>query len=143
MDNETPIGDNLLQTVPFFAVSDMENSISFYVDKLGFEITQKWINDEKLRWCWLQRGGGGLMLQEFRTEGHDAWVPECKVGEGVSVNFICQDALAIYHEITERGVKALTLCRERNVGYWSIRSRWLPALFRKLHRCAGGNRLYS
>ena len=45
MDNETPIGDNLLQTVPFFAVSDMENSISFYVDKLGFEITQKWIND--------------------------------------------------------------------------------------------------
>jgi hypothetical protein len=48
------------------------------------------------------------MLQEFRSEGHDAWVPEGKVGEGVSIYFICQDALAIYHEVSARGVKAST-----------------------------------
>lgn len=108
MNNEDRIGENLLETVPFFAVSDMDKSIHFYVDKLGFEITQNWIDDGKLRWCWLKRGGGALMLQEFRTDGHDAWVPECKVGEGISVYFICQDALAIYHEITDRGVKLST-----------------------------------
>lgn len=96
---------NVQQSVPFFAVSDIEASLRFYVDGLGFEMTQKWIDEGKLRWCWLQHGGAALMLQEFRTEGHDSWVPECKVGEGVSINFICQDALAIYHEVTARGIE--------------------------------------
>jgi len=96
---------NVQQSVPFFGVSDMEASLRFYVDGLGFEMTQRWIDEGKLRWCWLQHGGAALMLQEFRTEGHDSWVPECKVGEGVSINFICQDALAIYHEVTARGIE--------------------------------------
>ena len=34
--------------------------------------------------------------------------PEGKVGEGVSIYFICQDALVIYHEATDRGVQAST-----------------------------------
>ena len=45
------------------------------------------------------------MLQEFRKEGHDSWKPSCKVGEGVSVCFMCEDALAIYHDATARGIK--------------------------------------
>ena len=97
---------NVKQAVPFFAVSDMGASLRYYVDGLGFTMTLKWIDEGKLRWCWLERGGAALMLQEFRTEGHDAWVPEGKVGEGVTIDFICQDALAIYHEITARGVQA-------------------------------------
>ena len=105
MNPKTEPEPNVQQSVPFFAVSDIEASLHFYVDGLGFEMTQKWIDDGKLRWCWLQHGGAALMLQEFRTEGHDSWVPECKVGEGVSINFICRDALAIYHEVTARGIK--------------------------------------
>jgi lactoylglutathione lyase len=105
MDNTSNKDNNVQQSVPFFAVSDMKFSIHFYVDGLGFEITQKWIDDGKLRWCWLQRGGAVLMLQEFRRDGHDAWIPECKVGEGVSIYFICEDALAIYREVTARGVE--------------------------------------
>lgn len=46
------------------------------------------------------------MLQEFRTEGRDSWVPERKVGEGISICFICEDALAIYREVTSRGIQA-------------------------------------
>ena len=105
MDKKPKTGPNVKQTVPFLAVSDMEASIRYYVDGLGFEMRHKWIDEGKLRWCWLQRGGAALMLQEYRTEGHDAWVPDCKVGEGVSIYFICQDALAIYHEVTARGVE--------------------------------------
>jgi hypothetical protein len=86
----------------------MEASIRYYVDGLGFAMVRKWIDEGKLRWCWLQRGGAALMLQEFRTEGHDAWVPEGKVGEGVSIYFICEDALAIYHEVTSKGIQAAT-----------------------------------
>ena len=108
MSSKTEIEPNVKQTVPFLAVSDVEASVRYYVDGLGFEMTQKWIDEGVLRWCWLQRGGAALMLQEYRTEGHDAWVPEGKVGEGVSIYFICQDALAIYHEVIARGVEAST-----------------------------------
>jgi lactoylglutathione lyase len=106
MNLETKDAANVRQAVPFFAVSNIEESVRYYVDGLGFEMTYKWIDEGKLRWCWLQRGGGALMLQDFRKEGHDSWVPEGKLGEGVSIYFICEDALAIYREVTARGIKA-------------------------------------
>lgn len=106
MTAATPSEANVKQAVPFFAVSNMEESLRFYIDGLGFEMKNKWVVEGKVRWCWLQHGGAALMLQEFRKEGHDSWVPESKVGVGVSINFTCNDALSIYREITPRGVKA-------------------------------------
>jgi catechol 2,3-dioxygenase-like lactoylglutathione lyase family enzyme len=97
---------NVKRVVPFFAVSDMEVSLRFYVDGLGFVVTRQWIDEGKLRWCWLERGDAALMLQEFRTEGHDSWVPEGQVGEGVAICFICEDALAVYREVRSRGIQA-------------------------------------
>jgi catechol 2,3-dioxygenase-like lactoylglutathione lyase family enzyme len=99
---------NLQQAVPFFAVASMEASVRYYVDGLGFAMTKKWIDEGKLRWCWLERGGAALMLQEFRRQGHDSWVPEGKVGVGVGVSicFVCEDALAFYREVKARGIEA-------------------------------------
>jgi lactoylglutathione lyase len=97
---------NVKQAVPFFGVSNMEESLRFYVEGLGFVMTKKWIDEGKLRWCWLEIGGAALMLQEFRREGHDSWKPSGKLGEGVNICFMCEDALAIYHEATARGIKA-------------------------------------
>ena len=96
---------NVKQAVPFFAISDMESSLRFYVDGLGFKMTQKWIDEGVLRWCWLELGAAALMLQEYRTEGHDSWVPQGTVGEGVTIDFMCRDALAIYHEAAARGLQ--------------------------------------
>ena len=97
---------NVRQAVPFFAVSSLETSLRYYVDGLGFRMTLEWIDEGKLRWCWLERGGGALMLQEIKREGHDAWVAEGKLGVGVSIYFICDDALALYREFTAKGVEA-------------------------------------
>jgi lactoylglutathione lyase len=97
---------NVRQAVPFFAVSSMETSLRYYVDGLGFTMTLKWIDEGKLRWCWLERGGAALMLQEIKREGHEAWVPEGKLGVGVSICFICDDALALYREFTAKGIEA-------------------------------------
>ena len=97
---------NVKQVVPFFRVSNIEAAVRYYVDGLGFEMTKKWIDEGKLRWCWLQHGGAALMLQEFRKEGHDSWVPQGKVGEGVSICFLCEDALAIYRQLISRGIQA-------------------------------------
>ena len=106
MNPKSKIEANIIQAVPFFGVSNMEASLPYYVDGLGFEMTRKWIDEGKLRWCWLQRGGAALMLQEFRREGPDARVPRGIVGEGVSINFMCEDAVAFYHEVTSRGIQA-------------------------------------
>jgi len=106
MDQETRTEPNVLQAVPFFSVANIEESVRYYSDRLDFVMTRKWIDQGKLRWCWLQLGSAALMLQEFRREGHDSRVPAGKVGEGVSIYFQCRDALAVYRAVTRRGVKA-------------------------------------
>jgi lactoylglutathione lyase len=103
---ETMTKTNVQQAVPFFGVKNIAESIRYYVDGLGFQMTNKWIDEGQLRWCWLQLGGAALMLQEFRKEGHDSYVPAGKVGEGVSICFQCLDALEIYHEAASRGIHA-------------------------------------
>jgi lactoylglutathione lyase len=97
---------NVKHAVPFFGVSNIEQSVSYYVEGLGFEMKYNWIHEGKLRWCWLQNGGAALMLQEFWKEGHHTNVPTGKLGVGVSVCFICEDALALYNEVTLRGIQA-------------------------------------
>ena len=97
---------NVKQAVPFFRVANIEEFLRYYVDGLGFEMTNKWIDDGQLRWCWLQLGGAALMLQEFRKHGQNSWVASAKLGEGVSICFQCEDALAIYNELKSRGIEA-------------------------------------
>ena len=106
MSLETPSEPNVKQAVPFFAVTNIEESQRFYVDGLGFEMTKKWIDEGKLRWCWLETGSAAMMLQEISKKWPHSGIPEGKLGVGVSICFVCNDALAIYHEITSRGIKA-------------------------------------
>ena len=96
---------NVRQAVPFFRVKSIAESLRYYVDGLGFQLAHKWMDEGKLRWCWLELGGAALMLQEFRKEGHNSWLPAGKVGEGVSISFQCQDALEIYRDVTARGIQ--------------------------------------
>src|SRR5687768_6281990 len=92
------------QAVPLLNVSDMAAALRFYVDGLGFEMTNRWDDEGRLRWCWLQLGTAAVMLQEFRREGHDAWVPEGKLGEGVTICYFCEDALAVYRFAKAQGI---------------------------------------
>lgn len=104
--NDQAAQPNVRQAVPFFAVSSMGASLHFYVEDLGFKMTNQWTDEGVIRWCWLELGDAALMLQEYRTEGHDSWKPEGKPGVGVTICFMCEDTLAIYHEVTARGVRA-------------------------------------
>src|SRR5712675_2396933 len=104
MQTEIKVEANVQQAVPFFGVSNMEASLRFYVDGLGFEMTKKWTpdGDGRVRWCWLQLGDAAIMLQEYRASKK----PEGKLGLGVTICFQCKDALAIYREVTARGIEA-------------------------------------
>jgi len=96
---------NVQQAVPFFMVSNMEASLRFYVEGLGFQRTKQWIPDGKIRWCWLELGNAALMLQEFHS---DSPLRTAKLGEGISICFQCRDALAIFHETRTRGLTPRT-----------------------------------
>ena len=93
---------NVKQAIPFFFVANMDASLRFYIEGLGFTMFEKWIDDGKVRWCCLQLDEVALMLQEYRKE----FVPKEKVGEGVSICFVCEDAIAIYRDIAGRGISA-------------------------------------
>ena len=99
---------NVKQAVPFFGVTNMESSLRFYVDGLGFKMKNYWIPDRaedhpdgRIRWCWLQLGDAAIMLQEFRPQNR----PNETLGTGASVSFMCEDALALYREFKSRGVQ--------------------------------------
>ena len=97
---------NVQQAVPFFMVNDIQASLRHYVDGLGFRKTIEWMPEGKLQWCWLEHGGAAVMLQEFWRSGQHTNVPTDKVGVGVSVCFMCKDALALYREFKSRGIDA-------------------------------------
>ncbi|MBV9884834.1 MAG: VOC family protein [Sphingomonadaceae bacterium] len=97
---------NLRQAVPFFKVADIERSLTFYRDGLGFRLQRKWEPEGRLRWCWLERGEVALMLQQFPAEGHDSWRPSGEVGEGVSICIMCDDARELYRELRSKAVDA-------------------------------------
>lgn len=89
---------NVKEVVPFLHVSSMERSIKFYIDGLGFAFRHKWTPDGQLRWCWLILGGASLMLQEFAN------APPANAGSGINLTFMCDDAIALYHEYRGRGL---------------------------------------
>ena len=88
---------NLKQAVPFFMVTNIDNSIEFYTNGLGFEIKIDWRPNSKIEWCWLEREGVALMLQEYRKE----FLPKEKFGIGVSICFTCNDSLSLYKEFLQ------------------------------------------
>jgi lactoylglutathione lyase len=87
-------------------VESMEASLRFYVDGLRFVMKNRWIDDGVLRWCWLEQDGVALMLQEWKEQPGHATRPAGRVGLGVSFNFNCRDALAVYRTLKERGPPA-------------------------------------
>jgi lactoylglutathione lyase len=99
---------NVKQAVPFFGVTNMEASLRFYIDGLGFKMKRQWIPDRaedhpdgRIRWCWLELGDAAIMLQEFWPGGR----PTQALGAGASVSFMCEDALALYRQFKARGIQ--------------------------------------
>jgi lactoylglutathione lyase len=105
-DASAPV-PNVTAVVPLLRVTNMERSLIFYIDGLGFAIQNRWVPDGRLRWCRLSLGFAALMLQEAVNANRE------KPGTGAALYFQCTDALAIYRDAAARGIQAL---REPQVG---------------------------
>lgn len=95
---------NLKLTVPFFMVTDMERSLDFYCNGLGFTLANQWTPRGKIEWCWLTRDLVSLMLQEPRNKDHIIHTTPQKKGLGISICTQCEDALDLYHEFHGRNL---------------------------------------
>ena len=95
---------NVRLAVPFFGVTDIDASLRFYADGLGFAMTRHWAPEGRIRWCWLELGGAALMLQEFWKDGRRGGAPAGTLGQGVSICFMCADAIAVYQQALARGL---------------------------------------
>jgi lactoylglutathione lyase len=104
--HETATATNVQQAVPFFIVADIEASLRFYVNGLGFTKTIDWVPDGKLQWCRLEHGTAAMMLQESRKSGLNTNAPTAQRGVGVSICFVCRDAISLYREFISRGIAA-------------------------------------
>lgn len=102
MDHTTEKHPNIRQAVPFFWVADMEKSLRFYTEGLGFKLVNEWIPRDKVEWCWLQRDAVAIMLQEPRDKGR---LSPGLQGKGVSIYFQCGDALGLYREFVAKGIE--------------------------------------
>lgn len=92
--------------VPFLNVTNIEASLRFYVDGLGFVLTNHWSPEGRVRWCWLELDKVALMLQEYWRDGRPGGAPEGPLGQGVSICIFCEDAIAVYRDLKSRGVAA-------------------------------------
>ena len=99
MESDSKSNSNVKQSVPFFMITNMDRSLNFYVNGLGFQLKIKWEPRGLIEWCWLQLDDAALMLQEYRNN-----TPIEKLGVGVSLIFMCTDALKVYHEIRSNGL---------------------------------------
>ncbi len=95
--------DGVTMAVPFFMVADMETSLRFYIDGLGFELKNTWTPRGRIEWCWLQIGTAAIMLQEHAKDGPHATE---KKGGSISTCFQCKDAIGLYHSFREKGIEA-------------------------------------
>jgi uncharacterized glyoxalase superfamily protein PhnB len=85
---------------PLLFVRDIEASVAFYQDRLGFDLAATWKPNDHLAWCRLQRDGSALMLQQAEAEDG----PAAGRGHGVSFYFNCDDVDLFYREVVDRGL---------------------------------------
>lgn len=137
------MSSNVKQAVPFFSVTDIEVSLRFYIEGVGFTLANQWAPEGRIRWCWLRLGEAAIMLQEYWRDGQPAGAPPGPLGQGVSINFICADALAIYHDLISRGIAATRPCVGNGMWVTSVSDPDGYALYFESQTDAAEDSVYS
>ena len=109
-----PSGLSLIDASPSFTVSDLERSITFYRDVLGFKVEQKWEQNGKVRGVSFRAGKVTLMI------GQDDWQKgrDRLKGQGVRMYFETATSVdALAEGIAKRGGTLESLPEDRSWGY--------------------------
>jgi len=108
----------LRQLWPLLFVQDLDRSIAFYRDRLGFDVVAHDSINDRIYWCRLERGGASLMLQQAEAEDG----PAAGRGHGVAFYFVCNDADAFHAEFTARGLSL----EPPSVAHYGMKQLFVP-----------------
>jgi catechol 2,3-dioxygenase-like lactoylglutathione lyase family enzyme len=91
----------MIKAVQFVSipVRDQEQTLTFYTEKLGFEVLTDQPFDAKQRWIELRIRGAETKVVLFTPPGH-----EDRVGTFSNVTFMTDDLDRTHRELTTRGV---------------------------------------
>ena len=91
----------MIKAVKFVSipVRDQDQAVSFYTEKLGFQILTDQPFDDKQRWIELRIPGSETKVVLFTPPGHEA-----RIGSFSNVTFMTDDIDRTYLELKERGV---------------------------------------
>ena len=93
---------NIKSIVPMLATSDMDASIHFYEDVLGFRVRDRFESGGTMWWCELARDGQSLMLTQ-----HEVNTAKSGAREGfaqTSINIYLDTGIEALHErLSENG----------------------------------------
>jgi uncharacterized glyoxalase superfamily protein PhnB len=107
------------QLWPLLFVQDIDRSLVFYRDQLGFALARRADDaNGKLFWCRLERGGASIMLQQADAEDG----PAEGRGRGVAFYFICDDADAMHAELNSRGMQL----DRPTIAYYGMKQLFVP-----------------
>lgn len=104
---------------PLLAVDDLPATLTFWRDRLGFDVVGQAESEGRLFWCRLQRHGASIMLQAADAEEDG---PARERGRGVSLYFVCDDVDALYRELVGKGVSL----EPPDVAYYGMKQLVVP-----------------
>lgn len=90
----------LTRIVPMLATTDMDTTVAFYRDALGFALGDRFESGGTTWWCEMQRDGQRLMFSSHAVED----TPATRAGYvQTSVNFYVDDVEALYESLSAAG----------------------------------------
>jgi uncharacterized glyoxalase superfamily protein PhnB len=90
-----------VRQVPMLATGDMDITIEFYRDALGFELGDKFESGSVIWWCEMKRDGITLMFTQHETHID---LPGAREGfNQTSINFYVSDVVALFGDLQKKG----------------------------------------
>jgi glyoxylase I family protein len=92
---------------PMLEVFDMDKSIAFYVDILGFKVHQSAGEKDDIGWVWLNRGDLNLMLNtQYEKHDRPARPDAMRVAahHDTTLYFGCPEVDVAYNELKQKGL---------------------------------------
>jgi len=81
-------------------ITDQDRALEFYTKKLGFSVFTDQPMGPEQRWIELKLGRADTMIVLFTADEHKGWI-----GKPLNIAFSCNDVMATYKELSERGVE--------------------------------------
>ena len=107
---------SLKNIIPMLATGDMEETVAFYRDVLGFEVRDKFESGGRIWWCELVRDDQALMFTQHEV---DVDAPGARVGFGqTSINLYLDGGVEEFHaRLKEQGVAV----SELHVAFYGVK----------------------